>query len=224
VGVYFQRLPGSDYFPTWYGQHTALGSTANDLDAAAKTAVHANTPAVAYFDTLGRPFLTLAFNRYLSGGSPIESHDRTVVEIDIEGDQRSITDAISRTIMTYDCDMLGTKLHSVSVDAGERWMLNDVTGKPLMTWDSRSHRFRHEYDAARRPTNLFVKTGSSVELLAEKIIYGEGQPTASKDQSLNLRGKVYQQFDGAGVATNKQFDCKGNLLSSSRELLNLNYS
>src|SRR5208283_3795868 len=53
----------------------------------------------------------------------------------------------------------------------------------------------------------------------EKTVYGEGQPSASQDQALNLRVKVYQQFDGAGVITNNQFDFKGNLLNSSRELL-----
>jgi RHS repeat-associated protein len=53
-------------------------------------------------------------------------------------------------------------------------------------------------------------------------VYGEGQPS---DQALNLRGKLYQQFDGAGVVTHTLFDFKGNLLSGSRQLvLNPNFT
>jgi RHS repeat-associated protein len=169
---------------------------------------------------MGRAFLSLAYNRYLSGGSPVESHDRTLSEIDVEGNIRSITDALGRTVMTYDYDMLGTRIRTNSVDAGERWILNDVSSKAYLGWDSRGHQLRHEYDAARRPTGLFVQTGASPELLAEKTVYGEGQPTPAQDQAMNLRGKVYQQFDAAGVVNNNQYDFKGNLLNSSRELLN----
>ncbi len=122
--------------------------------------------------------------------------------------------------MVYDYDMLGTHIRQLSVDAGERWMLNDAAGKALRSWDSRDHQIRHEYDAARRPTNLFVQTGGSPDLLAEKTVYGEGQPSMSQDRALNLRSKVYQQFDGAGVVTNNRFDFKGNPLISTRQLLN----
>ena len=34
------------------------------------------------------------------------------------------------------------------MEAGERWMLNDVMGKPIRAWDSRGHHFRTEYDRA----------------------------------------------------------------------------
>ena len=42
------------------------------------------------------------------------------------------------------------------MEAGERWMLNDVAGKPLYAWDSRDHRFRTAYDPLRRPTDSFL--------------------------------------------------------------------
>jgi len=47
--------------------------------------------------------------------------------------------------MCYDYDMLGSKIHQASMEAGERWMLSDVTGKPIRAWDSRGHEFRTEY-------------------------------------------------------------------------------
>ncbi len=221
AGAFFQRLPQADYLPAWYAQRSggALGTEAQE--AAQKAVVHANTPSTVHFDTLGRAFLTFAFNRsQLGTAPPVEGHYRTAVTFDIEGNQREITDALGRPIMTYDYDMLGKRLHQNSVDAGERWMLNDATGKPFLGWDSRDHRLEHDYDAARRPVALWVQTwaptGTQNAVLAEQTIYGEGQPN---DQALNLRGKPFQQFDAAGVVTNTSFDFKGNLLASSRQLL-----
>ena len=215
AGPYFARLPDADYLPTWYSQNA--GGTSDQQDAAKKASLCAETPATGFLDPLGRAFLTIAYNRTPSSGSPpVEEHDRTVLDIDIEGNQRSVTDAFGRQVMTYEYDMLGNKIHQASVDAGERWMLNDAAGKPLLTWDSLSHRIRHQYDILRRPTNLYVQTGANAEVLAERIVYGEGQ---ANDQPLNLRTRVYRQFDGAGLVTNGRYDFKGNLLSGARQLL-----
>jgi RHS repeat-associated protein len=172
-------------------------------------AQHANTPAVAHLDTLARAFMTIADN-----GAAGQYETR--VELDIEGNQRSITDALNRQVMEYNYDMLSIKIHSRSVDAGERWLLNNVVGKPLRAWDSRDHLLRHEYDALLRPTKLFAQTGTGAEHLTERCAYGEGQPN---DQGVNLRGKVYQLFDGAGIVTRNEYDFKGNLLNNSRQLL-----
>jgi RHS repeat-associated protein len=221
VGAFFRRLPQADYLPTWFAQRNGGKLGAEAQDAAQKAAVHANTPSTVHFDTLGRAFLTFAFNRFQSGTAPpVEGHYRTFVTFDIEGNQLEITDALGRVIMTYDYDMQSTRLRQYSADAGERWILNDATGNPFLRWDSRDHRIERQYDAARRPVGLWVQTwvarGSQNSVFAERTIYGEGQPN---DQALNLRGKPFQQYDAAGVVTNTAFDFTGNLLSSSRELL-----
>ena len=75
----------------------------------------------------------------------------TRVTLDIEGNQREVKDANNRVVMRYDYDMLGNRIHQASMEAGRRWMLNDVTGKPIRAWDSREHSFRTEYDELRRP-------------------------------------------------------------------------
>ena len=62
--------------------------------------------------------------------------------------------------MRYAYDMLGNRIHQPSMEAGARWMLNDVTGKPIRAWDSRGHSFRTEYDPLRRPLRSFV-TGTT---------------------------------------------------------------
>jgi RHS repeat-associated protein len=218
VGVYFKPLPPADYKPTWYAQRINLPAGDELRDAAEKAAVHTNTPATVHFDSLGRSFLTFAYNRSLSSsGAPVEGHYRTFVAFDIEGNQLAISDALQRVIMTYDYDMLGAKLHQDSVDAGQRWSLNDATGKPYLGWDSRDHNLEHDYDVARRPIALLVATGGAQAVLAEKTVYGEGQLDAA---SLNLLGKPYQQYDAAGIVINAAYDFKGNLLNSTREIFN----
>lgn len=223
VGDFFQLLPNADYSPTWYTQRISGGLGPQEQDAATKAATHANTPTTSYFDTLGRTFLTVLDNG--SGGKLPSS-----IELDIQGNQRSITDALQRTVMGYDYDMLKNHIHQSSMEAGERWMLNDVAGKAIRAWDSRGHNFRTEYDVLRRPTGMFVLGTDAVnsdprtmaaEILYEEIVYGEGQPAA-----LNLKTRVFQHSDAVGVVTNmghnpvtnqdEGFDFKGNLLRSSR--------
>ncbi|MBI4487611.1 MAG: toxin [Deltaproteobacteria bacterium] len=229
------RLPADEYLPTWYALRAdpAHAAEANqkwpdpkvrdaEKDAAAKAGVHANTPTVAHSDTLGRTFLTVADNG-------VAGKYVTRVEFDIEGNQRAVIDALGRIVMTYEYDILGNRIHQNSMDAGERWMLNDVAGNPIRAWNSRGHAFRTEYDALRRPLHTFVKGAEpqdpDKEILFERTEYGENQPNAAQ---LNLRTRIFRQFDGAGVVTNmghnpvtdkdEAYDFKGNLLRSSRQL------
>lgn len=239
VGDFFKALPDSDYLPTWYALRTdpAYASEAANLwpdkvilakenEAAAKAAAHANTPSTAYFDTLGRPFLTIADN---AAAGKYAAH----VELDIQGFQRSVTDALDRKVMAYDYDILGNRIHQASMEAAERWTLSDVTGKPIRAWDTRGHNFRTEYDALRRPTGSFVQGTDAVnsdprtvpaEVQIQKTVYGEG---LSPD--LNLNQRVYKVFDGAGIVISsainpttqleEAYDFKGNLLRGSRQFV-----
>ena len=226
VGDFFQRLPAGDYSPTWYSQRTGGGLGSLEQAAATKAAAHANTPAVAYFDGLGRTFLSVAdngsFEKYLSR-----------VALDIQSNQRSETDALNREVVTYNYTMRGERIHQASMEGGERWTLSDATGKAIRSWDSRGHNFRRAYDALRRPLGLYVLGTDPVnsdlrtlagEVLYESIDYGEGQVN---DQLLNLRTRIFQHHDTAGVVINVTtdpatqqkvaYDFKGNLLGSSRQ-------
>lgn len=237
---YFASLPASPPAPawqTWYQARINGAKGAHEKKAAEKAAAHANTPTTAYFDTLGRPFLTVAHNKVACPNHELDGTDdkfHTRVELDIEGNQRAVRDAftkafdaqgneiedpLGRIVMRYDYDMLGNRIHQASMEAGERWMLNDVTGKPIRAWDSRAHTFRINYDPLRRPLRSFV-TGAdpnqpNQELLTERLIYGEQHPEA---ELRNLRGVLYLHFDQAGVVANEAHDFKGNLLRASRRL------
>ena len=56
---------------------------------------------------------------------------------------------------------------------------------------------------------------SSATRLVSRTVYGESQPNPEVN---NLRGKVVQVFDQAGVVTSDEYDFKGNLLRSQRQL------
>ena len=220
VKGFFSRLSDTDYLPTWYEQRVTKAADDPERMAADKAAVHRQTPNVVYFDTLGRTFLTIAQNRFRRDNSIFEEKYATHVELDIEGNPRLVRDAIvhdgdalGRIVMRYHYDMLGNRIHQASMEAGERWILNDVTGKPIRAWDSRGFTRRMTYDELRRSTALFV-TANGVERLAELTVYGEGQGTAN-----NHRTRVFQVFDGAGIATSEAYDFKGNLGRSKRDLL-----
>jgi YD repeat-containing protein len=203
--------PGT--WQTWYAQRgspdpNGAEPKSPEPRAAWLAAQHANTPAIVHLDTLGRTFLTIADNGNFG-------QYETRVELDIEGNVLSVTDAKERKIATTTYNVLGAPIFTTSVDAGNRWILSHVLGNPLRSWDSRQHTIRTTYDALQRPTHLFVQHDADPEILAERTVFGEAHPDAA---ALNLRGKAYQVFDGAGAATSEAYDFKGNLLQSSRQL------
>ena len=210
VGTYFERLPDAEYLPTWHERRKNGALGAEEKSAADKASVYAGTPTIAYFDALGRPFLTVAHNRAQQDGHTTEQAYATRAVLDIEGNLREVIDAKGRVVMRYDYDMLGGRVHQASMEAGERWTLNDVAGKPIRAWDSRGHIFRTEYDELRRPVRAFVH-----EALYETTEYGEGQPD---DIARSLRTRPVRRCDGAGVITYLSYDFKGNPLHTSRQL------
>jgi RHS repeat-associated protein len=235
VGEYFRRLPDADYLPTWYSQREGGALGLQEQIAARKAAIHADTSTVAHFDSLGRTFLTVAHNKFKYSNTPpddppIEEFNHMRVILDIEGNQREVIDAKDRIVMRYRYHMAspekeesddeefgtpGNRIHQASMEAGERWMLNDVEGNPIRAWDDRNHQFRTAYDQLRRPTESYLSEDAGAEMLAERTVYGEIQPNPEAN---NLRGQVVQLFDQAGAVTNDDYDFKGNLLSSRRRL------
>jgi RHS repeat-associated protein len=231
VSDFFRRLPDGEYLPTWHGlrtdpahaaafaeQYPDSTSRTNETKAAAKAQAHAATPTVAHFDALGRPFLTIAHNKVVCPGHDLHGEEATFhtrVEFDIEGNPRQVIDAKDRIVMRYDYDILGTRIHHASMEAGERWILNDVAGQPIYAADSRDHQFRTAYDQLRRPVESYLREGAGPELQVGRSVYGE---TFSNPEAGNLRGKVVQVFDQAGVVTSDDYDFKGNLRESRRQL------
>ena len=237
VGAYFRRLQDEEYLPSWHGLRTDAGNAplfsayfpdakdrANETRAATQTETLADTPSVAYLDTLGRTFLTAAQNRFLRDGVRVDEVAETRVVSDLEGNQRAVVDALGRLVMRYQYDMLGTRIHQASMEAGQRWMLNNCMGLPIRLWDERGHVFRTTYDALYRSLCTFVRgADTSVQdrhLLVERAVYGDtdecGVPSSEREL-LNLRGQLYLGLDQTGITASVLYDFKGQSQSSTRQ-------
>jgi RHS repeat-associated protein len=233
------RIPAADYSPTWYQLRTDPAKSAelnlqypdpaddlNETNAALKAVLHADTPSTVHVDVLGRTFLTFADN----GPDPSLPAQHllyaTRLELDIEGNQRSVRDAViqagdnlGRIVMQSSYDMLGNSLYQLSMEAGARWMLSDVTGKPIRAWDSRGHAFATTYDQLRRPLTQTV-TGYTTDsdprtfgntIQFDQVEYGEIVPGA---ETWNLRTRIYRHFDTAGLSMNARLNMTGNIIAA----------
>jgi RHS repeat-associated protein len=189
--------------------------------AAWQSAIHYNTPSVVHLDTLGRPVLSVAHNRIEerdNSGNLLSVSDEfynTIINLDIEGNAKSIKDARGNTVMEYGYDMLGHRVYQKSMDAGERWMLNNAIGNPIYSWDSKQQIFSTQYDELQRPIEMFLQIENGDTFLIEKIRYGDGEVD---DKINNLRGQVVEHYDSSGRMANIAFDFKGNLLEAQRNL------
>jgi RHS repeat-associated protein len=220
VEGYFATQPAG--WRTWYAQRAGWPPGDAEADAAIKAAAHTDTPTVAHLDTLGRLFATVAHNRYERNGAIVEELSATRLELDVEGNEQAVRDEWTnaagaleqRVVMRYDYDLVRNRIHQSSMEAGERWTLNDVAGEQIRMWDSRQFLRRTTYDDLRRPTGMFVTDEAGATRLAVRNVYGEAQGDAA-----NHRGRVYQVFDDVGIVTSVAYDFKGNLRESRRDLV-----
>lgn len=228
--------------------------TPENVRAAQAVESHGNTPTQTLMDSLGRQVITISHNRVQgAGGLWTDEKYLTFTKLDAEGKPLWVRDARRNLVMQYimppvannqpadpvagfvPCyDIAGNLLYQHSMDAGDRWMLNDAAGKPMLAWNSRGHTFRTDYDGLHRRTGSFVKGADPADsnriIQHEKLIYGDTPGNGlSNAKLLNLRGKPYQHHDTASVvinlgqnpvtSTDEAFDFKGNLLRSTRRLL-----
>jgi len=213
LAAYLATLPN---WQTWHQRRANGGLGPREQAAATDTKLHAATPTRAYADTLGRAVLTVVHNRRLDQGQVVEHLYPTRVVLDIKGNQRAVIDARGVYVLRQTFDMAGRVLYTTSPDAGQRWVMPDIGGKPIRRWNSRGHTLRHTYDAVRRPIGLWVRDPAAVgETLAELAVYGESHPQASER---NLRGRLHRQYDGAGLSIAQRHDFKGNLHQAAHQL------
>lgn len=226
----------------WATDRTGTHVTAADADALAKAASHASTPTITHADALGRPVAMVA----LPTSATDATRYVTRVELDVQGQQRKVVDALGRLVQWSGFDMLGralwtramdaagtqpaadvadTALHGLLTDATTPMKvtrsIGDTLGKPLVKWTERGARFVDEYDVARRLTKVTVTTPTEsgpATAVTEYLLYGEslGDTTAREK---NLRGCVWRVYDGAGLAESTAHDYRGQLIESSRRLL-----
>jgi RHS repeat-associated protein len=203
-----------------------------EKSASDKAARHAGTPKVIHFDTLGRPVLSVDHNRNIA--TDADEFYRTKIKTDIEGNLRSVTDARElpennnkgNTVVQFKYDMLGNLAYQTSMDAGQRWLLTNILGNPLRTWDERNFEFQYFYDVAHRPTENRILGGDDILPLNNvysRIIYGESlllnnRSNETSLQELNILGKPVKIYDTGGLIDTPAFDFKGKPVSTTRKL------
>ena len=220
VGSLFSLLPDADYLPTWYGVNSGGGALPLQQDAAAKASVHAGTPAAVFFDAMGRPFLTVAHNRYQNGAINVDQYYSTRTQLDIQGNKLSMSDALGRIFNRYDYALTKQWIHYSSMEAGERLSLSDVGSKPIREWNSRGFLRVYGYDELQRQIGLTVSGVGLLNVLSEKIVYGDSKVGGPLNpEQNNQRNRKYQSFDNSGIVAFLNYDFKGNLIRQSRQLL-----
>ncbi len=200
-----------------------------EKQAADKAEKHADTPEVLHFDTLGRPILSTSHNRNIT--TNIDELYQTRIVVDAEGNLRTVIDARNNTTMQYKYDMLGNMVYSHSIDAGKRWLLTNILGSPLRTWDERAHEFQYFYDNAQRPTHSKVIGGDGaipLDHIFNRVIYGESLLTGIRTegnrfneiqlQAKNILGKVIQHYDTGGLVDTPDYNFKAQPLTTTRKL------
>jgi RHS repeat-associated protein len=196
----------------WYAARIAGAMGTDEQDAAQKAFLHDQTPSIVHLDSLGRTFFTVAHNKFRDRVTSLiqEEFYETLVDFDIEGNQRKVTDARGNVVMQYSYDILGHQTHQTSMDAGERWILTDAMGKALYGWDSKGNRFHSIYDALHRPTALELLNSALVTIVYDKSEYGINKVR-------NQNGKLVKHFDGSSITSHALYDFKGNTLTTTRE-------
>ncbi|HQR36315.1 MAG TPA: SpvB/TcaC N-terminal domain-containing protein, partial [Blastocatellia bacterium] len=161
------------------------------------------------------------------------------VNNDPSNDLPSRIDPVTRQeIYSVPCyDIAGNLLFQHSMDAGDRWMLNDAAGKPMFAWDynerqdipgdffNESHLFTTEYDPLHRPVRhrlAFVSDNAAGAAILERFVYVDSQGKTPEEVSeakrRNQLGQLHHHFDQSGLQTVEAYDFKGNALEVSRRL------
>jgi RHS repeat-associated protein len=142
----------------------------------------------------------------------------------------------SHSVPTY--DIAGNLLFQHSMDAGDRWMLMDAAGKPMLAWDFNEWQddpgevfderrlYLTEYDALHRPSRQWLSTWQRPQgtasafkpLGSEQVERFEYQDALANDP-VNLNGQLIRHYDPSGLVETIRRDFAGNVQELHRTLV-----
>jgi RHS repeat-associated protein len=215
--------------------------------AAWLAAQHAGTPSLTVLDSLARPVVTVAHNRAKdAGGVWGDEKQLTFTKLDAEGKPLWIQDARGNLVMRYTVprqagddptvrffpayDVAGNLLYQHSMDGGDRWLLNDAAGKPLLGWDENERQVgtalvpeerlsRVEYDELHRPVRQWLRLGATAApVVVEQFEYVDAADNDAAALANNLQGQLVRHYDPNGLGESVRRDFKGNTLEARRRL------
>ena len=228
----------------WLAKRSTPTASVEDKRAAELTTLHGNTPSTTILDSLGREVIAIAHNRFKDRSGVVRDEQYvTFTKLDAEGKPLWIRDARGNIVMRYTVpqtsasdpltdfyptyDIAGNLLFQHSMDAGNRWMLNDAAGKPLFAWDINDRHdgtgtsiperrmFVTTYDELHRPVETSLTINEGAPQIIERFVYVDGP---SGDMTKNLRGQLRQHFDQSGLMHMEAYDFKGQSLEVHRQL------
>jgi len=187
-----------------------LANTNVEKKALLKAEAHADTPTITHLNPLGAEIKRVQTG---SGG-----FDRTTeTKRDIRSRIVEAIDSRGLTAIRYRRDMQGRTLLLDSMDAGQTRTLPDVHDRPAHTWDSRGGHQRRRFDALDRPLSVVVDGLLGLNHMTERFVYGE-DASVTQAELRQARGRLAVHRDQAGVLTLRQYDPKGLILRSERQL------
>jgi RHS repeat-associated protein len=237
-------------------------SATSDQRAAWLAAQHADTPAHVHLDSLGREVIAIAHNRtngfderYLTftkldaEGKPLwicdargnlvmqyitpPKFNHTPLYDQPNPDWRPAYDMPLNAVPCY--DIAGNLLFQHSMDAGDRWMLMDAAGKPMLAWDmndkgvgtaQQKRLYRTEYDQLHRPTAQWLTVDTDAPIMVERYEYrdtnnpdGTRNPQLAQDKTANVLGQLIRHYDPSGLVETIRRDFKGNVQEVRRTLI-----
>ena len=147
-----------------------------------------------------------------------------------------IDPATLQNIYSAPCyDIAGNLLYQHSMDAGERWILMDAAGKPMLAWDYNEFRdnngsavkqkrlYHNLYDALHRPTQQWLKINADAPTLIEAFEYRDtndpGDRSLSDLQNNNLIGQAVKHWDPSGLSGVERIDLSGQPAHVTRRLI-----
>ena len=238
----------------------AKKADAQSKRAAQLAALHAGTPAQTILDSLGRAVIAIAD----LGVPDADGHSKylTFTKLDAEGKPLWVRDAHGHLVMQYitppkanddpsdampplkvPCyDIAGNLLYQHSMDAGDRWMLTDAAGKPMLAWDfndrkldngttvAEHRQFHTRYDVLHRPVEHWLTINKEPAALIEAFTYVDhdsfksaagvmNQAALTAVQTRNVIGQAITHYDPSGLATVERVDFKGAAEEITRTLV-----
>ena len=190
-------------------------------DALTDAGRHADTATVIDLDVQGRPFQS---HRMLEATEDQGAWLTTHHELDIQGRETGSADPrlFERGLSNFghSHDMSGNEICTRSADAGSRWTLPDVLGRPTHEWDERHHRVSTSYDELGRPYEVRLWHEADARhdgTLIETMVHGEDLPREAAVAG-NLLGQVVRHYDEAGVVHFDAYDIGGRPSARRRQL------
>lgn len=147
-----------------------------------------------------------------------------------------ISNTAEPTNFTPAYDLAGNLIFQHSMDAGDRWMLNDAAGKPMLAWDFNQHHdvtnnaivdegrvYSTDYDALHRPVAAWLAVDARPRHMIERFEYVDATqngpfPSANAARNRNLCGQLYRHYDASGLVQVERIDFNGNVVETRRQL------